>query len=392
MKKNFFAWILFFFAIQLVNAQIAFEKGYFINNQGTKTSCWIKNLDWNDNPTRIQYKLSENASVQTIDIENMQEFSIENISKYVRFTVDMDRSSNRLTELSSKRSPEFQKETLFLRVLVGGSATLYGYSENSLLRFFLSKNDQEPVQLVFKKFSISDSNLLRENNQFRNQLWDALKCKSLSKSTFEQLEYKLSEISQVVEEYNSCGNKTSKNYTKKSNQGKFHMSLRAGIGLSSFKVQNSLFTTRNIDFSGTSYRVGVEFEYVFPFAKNKWAIILEPTYRAFSSSTELTGFTPEINYRSVEMQSGIRHYLFLPDGSKLFINAIFAFDFASESSEIRYRDFESYELNGEYNLALGVGYKFKDKFSAELRHQFNRNLIWSSKYISTSVVLGYTLF
>ena len=35
-----------------LSAQISFEQGYFINNEGTKTICSIKNIDWRNNPLR----------------------------------------------------------------------------------------------------------------------------------------------------------------------------------------------------------------------------------------------------------------------------------------------------------------------------------------------------
>ena len=34
-------------------AQVIFEKGYFINREGQKTECFIKNLDWRNNPSSI---------------------------------------------------------------------------------------------------------------------------------------------------------------------------------------------------------------------------------------------------------------------------------------------------------------------------------------------------
>lgn len=392
MKKNFFALVISLLFCQFSQAQIEFEQGYFINNQGDKTSCLIKNLDWNNNPTKIAYKLSANGIIKTIDIDSMKEFAIESVSKYVRFTLDIDLSSNNLDNLSPQRNPDFKKETLLLKVLVHGSATLYTYTQNSLTRYFYSINRQDPIQLVYKKFSIPDSYQVRENNQFRNQLWDDLKCKSISKISLERLEYKRNQIIKVFEKYNSCGNEEFKSYAQKSKQGNFHITLRPGVGSSSFKVQNSLFTTRNIDFSGVSYRFGVEFEYVFPFAKNKWSVLVEPTYRSFSASETLTGFEPEVDYSSLEIQSGIRHYLFLNDDSKLFINGLFVFDLSAESSELRYRNTESYELDGSYNFAFGIGYKFKDTFGVELRYQANRTLIWKSDYSSTSVVIGYSLF
>ncbi len=97
---------------------------------------------------------------------------------------------------------------------------------------------------------------------------------------------------------------------------------------------------------------------------------------------------------------GIRHYFFLKNNSKLFVNAAYVFDFNFKST------LELYKLDSYYNslvvsslnnMAFGVGYKFKDKYRVETRYETSRTIIgsyihWTSSYSTFSVLLGYSLF
>ena len=68
-------------------SQIKFEKGYFINNDGERTDCLIKNSDWRNNPMKFQYRLTEDSISKIATIESVKEFGINSFSKYKRFYV-----------------------------------------------------------------------------------------------------------------------------------------------------------------------------------------------------------------------------------------------------------------------------------------------------------------
>ena len=108
--------ILLFFAF-IINmntySQILFEEGYFVNNEGQKISCLIKNLDWKFNPTDFEYKLIENSVPQKIDIKSVKEFGISNSSKYVRTNVNMDNSTENINNLDFDRNPVFVQKLIF---------------------------------------------------------------------------------------------------------------------------------------------------------------------------------------------------------------------------------------------------------------------------------------
>ncbi|MGI9525792.1 MAG: hypothetical protein ACR2MS_01635 [Weeksellaceae bacterium] len=66
MKKVF---LLFIISISFyTHAQITFQSGYIVNNQGQKSEVWIKNIDWINNPTSITYKTNPEAPIQIAEI------------------------------------------------------------------------------------------------------------------------------------------------------------------------------------------------------------------------------------------------------------------------------------------------------------------------------------
>ncbi len=85
-------------------SQISFEKGYYIDNSKQKTECLIKNIDWKNNPTTIEFKLSENGETFPADIKTIEEFGIYNVSKYIRNIVKIDNSSDNIERLSNEKT------------------------------------------------------------------------------------------------------------------------------------------------------------------------------------------------------------------------------------------------------------------------------------------------
>ena len=84
-------------------AQIRFEKAYFINNAGERTEGLIKNADWRNSPTTIEYKLADNDKIYVGSLKDIQLFEIYGQAKYVRSNVKMDQSSSLTKNLSSVR-------------------------------------------------------------------------------------------------------------------------------------------------------------------------------------------------------------------------------------------------------------------------------------------------
>lgn len=377
-------------------AQITFEEGYFINNDQEKVACLIRNKDWKNNPTAFEYKLSENDQVKQIGIDQASAFGVGNTLKYVRRTVNMESSSTLSNALNYKREPEFKKETLFLRVLVEGEANLYVYDKGNIRKFFYDVNSGETEQLIYIRYRISERRI-GENNEFRTQLWKDLKCDQVDRATVEKVKYSQKSLIKLFEKYNMCSGVDYENYEKNDQRDALHLSIRPGISSSSFTMGNSRSGDKSSNFGNkTTFRIGAEAEWVLPFNKNKWSIILEPTYRYYKGEGMLINRNTELDYKSLELPVGVRYYSFLNQKSSVFINAAFVVDFDLGSTIDRGTD-RKFDVSSGQNIALGVGYKYNNRYSIEFRYFTPRNIVkdyilWGSDFKSISLILGYTLF
>jgi hypothetical protein len=264
-------------------SQITFDDGYFINNTNQKIFCLIKNVDWKNNPIEFEYKLSENGEPKKAYLNSVKEFGIANFSKYIRNNVNIDRSSNDINDLSSVKNPIFKEEQLFLEVLVEGKFTLYQYVDGSLKRYFYNEDNADVEQLIFKRYK-NPENKIGTNNRFRQQLWNDLKCSEFKKSKYENLDYRKSEFVSFFVAYNKCNNEDYVNYEEKENRDLFNLTFRPRLNSSFLTIQNTVSNAKNYNFENEiSFGFGIEAEFILPFNKNKWAIIIEPTYQRFKS-------------------------------------------------------------------------------------------------------------
>ena len=407
MKKQLLIPALFAIITIKSYSQIIFENGYFINETGQKTECLIRNVDWFNNPIDFEYKMAQDAPVQKATIQDVKEFGITGVSKYIRALVNIDRSSNELKLLDYNRNPVFHEELLFLKVLVEGKASLFLYKDGDITKFFYKTTDSEIMQLVYKCYLFDD--IVATNNYFRQQLFVDLKCKSISLNDVDDIKYVRGDLVRVFLKYNECENSGFINYESVQKKDLFNLSVRPGINYSRLALSNSLDDFWDFDFGGKfCFRFGVETEFILPVNKNKWSIIIEPTYQNFRLKKEIEtitvtggGFISKINYQSVEVPIGIRHSFFFNEDSKVFANISYLFDI-SFKSYVEYSRTDNYvlkhmDIKPERNIVLGIGYEYKSRYSIEMRYQTGRQLLhnrksWDANYKTLSLILGYSLF
>ncbi|HET9057434.1 MAG TPA: hypothetical protein VFN30_11380 [Chitinophagaceae bacterium] len=388
-------------------SQIAFENGYFINESNQKINCLIRNIDWRSNPKGFEYKLSQNEAIQKATIQTVKEFGINGISKYIRAKVNIDRSSDEINSMSPDKNPNFQEETLFLKVLIEGKASLFLYIDNNLTRLFYKLNDSEISQLVYKKYLINDN--IAQNDFFRQQLFMDLKCQEITLNDIKNINYEKKEIKRIFIKYNKCTNSSYITFEPTQKKDFFNLSLRPGLNYNNLTIQNTTSGSTNIDFgSKKNFRFGIETEFILPYNKNKWTIILEPTFQYFKSekTIEVTYVSDgiivsKVNYWSIGIPVGIRRYFFINTKSKISVNVSYIFDFSNSSNIKLSRSdgsiFRLLDIKPKGNLSLGIGYKLMDKYSIEMRYQTNRKilgdyLLWKSDYKTFSMIFGYSLF
>jgi len=385
--------LLFIFCFTIFSyAQIKFEKGYFIDNSGKRKDCLIKNVEWKNNPKNVKYKLTESSVIKDLKINTIKEFSVDEV-KYKRFKLKVDSSKDNLQSMTADRDPVWKEELVFLRVLVQGKASLYFYKDN-VKRFFFSTNDI-PIQQLIHKYYFMEGIFKVENNDFRKQLETKVNCKNSSAIIFDNINYKKKNLVNYFTKYNLCERIDITYSEKKKAKNKIHFKIKPGLNFQSLTYEETGHLNEKvvIDFENkTTFRFGIELEYIFPYNKNKWGIYIEPSYKSYENKKEVERKrllppwttiqqTIDVSYVILELPIGIRHYLFLNKSSSLFINAAYIFN---GKSKVR-------------SYYLGFGYEFNKKVNLEFRHYPNKNFFGKSiygysKYNNSSLIVGYQLF
>lgn len=392
MKLNSFV-LFFFFSLSAIS-QIQYDKGYFISTNGEKVNCLIKNVDWDSNPSEFQYKTSENSSEQLHNVSTVKEFGINNQSRYVSVLVNIDRSSDENRKLTSFRRAILKEEKLFLKELFIGEQNLFLYKEGNLYRYFLNKKNEPSnyVQLIYKRY-VPTGITIMVNKRYQQQLATMLKCSSVLPKDIENVKYEKNSLIQILKKYNYCVNPNNgfEDIEKDKKKLQVHVYLRPGIKSSSLLYQElRQNSVSQFDFGNKlNFRFGIETEFILPFNKNKWSIFLEPTFQSFKSNDEASD--NNVNYKSIEVPIGARHYLFLKN-SKLYINGGTVLDNPINSS------LNGRESTFSFNLMYGIGFMFQERFGIEIRRQTRRDII--SQFTNLfgdfvgeySIILNYKIF
>lgn len=405
MKKTSLFFALFSFAFFF--GQIKFEKGYYISNDNQRVDVLVKNMDWKNNPTYFEYRKTEDAAIQKLTIDDVQVFEVLGESKYVRNNVMIDRSNPNLSQISEERDPKFNQELLFLKELVPGDAALYEYTAGNLIRYFIKKGDKPTEQLVYKSY-MKDLSSLTYNEDYKIQLKNELNCDAITSKDTNDVRYEKNSLEKLFVKYNTCKSSDYVSKIKQTAKGKLNLNLRPRLTSSKATIGTvSKIYRSNFD-NELDFGMGVELEYVLPFNKNKWAVIVEPTYRSYSSEIndiESVGlrrnYSSTIKYQSIQFPIGLRHYFYINANSKLFINASVVID-APFSSTFEQKienvpPFNELKLTAKPNAAFGAGYNFRGKYAVEVRYFTETNITTdyvfiSSPYNAVSFILSYNLF
>lgn len=414
--KRFLILLTLTFIYLPTSAQVTYEEGYIIDNNGNKTEVLILNKGWRFNPKDFTYKTGRDGQPTTAGIKELQEVGIGDDLVFRKYRAKIDRSSGEVKRMGTNREPVFSDEDVFLKLLVSGEADLYEYKEGDVQRYFYSLKDVAVKPLVYKTFL--EDGKVAANNTFRQQLYENIRCGEVTAQDLRVVDYNRRELVEYFEAYNTCLGADYTVYRGNESSGAFNFYLKGGVDLASMEITKGMYAKGTEVDLGLLPRLGVEFEYVLPFNRNKWGLFAEGFYQSYSIEEEpfsnppydVTGILLSMDMQYVSAAAGVRHYFFLGENSRLFVNAAFAFDIPLATHLFLDRG-ERYALSPELNVLTtgayalgGVGFNYGNRLSAELRYNFPRttrgsravptyyDVEWESTVSSFSLILGYRLF
>lgn len=393
--------------------QIKFEKGYFIDLDGKKTECQIRDNDWATNPHKFVYRLHEGAENKEADASMVKEFGVYGaygFVKYVGGPVKVSPILDGSKPVAAGQEPEWTIEPLFLKVIVDGKASLYSYRKADIQGFFYSVDGSQPEQLSYKKYTTNgkiDGNVVT-GKAYLGQLWAKVKCQDASFDKLERVRYELSDLEKYFKAYNECMKASPEDafFVATKKRRLLHLKITPGLAMHQFSVDYYPTNTFIMDFgSQTSWRIGLEGELVLPFNKDKWSIVLEPTFVHYKATKEKDNVKGVAKVSMLDFPMGIRHYFFLRKDTKIFLNAFyipfFNINFKSQMSFERTFDGYTYpalleKLDFKSSFALGAGVMYKS-LSLEVRYALPRGnhwdyTRWEGKFNSLSLIAGFRFF
>ena len=402
MKKSLL--ILLAFAIQFISAQIKFEKGYLITNDGERKEVLIKNKDWLNNPTEFNYKFTESSEELIGNTANVKEFQVYGYDKLVRYKGKIDASANNLQNLSNKEEPEWTEKEVFLYEIGSGKKKLYSFYEYNNGKFFYADENGEITPLIFKEYMPNNTNSVYTNETYKNQLKKLFADDAAVLKSVEKTEYEKEKLVKLFNQYNNIS--TDKNKEKFEKRKRTNLNLYVKPGLNMMKLNfygPSSNSTTDAEFNKTAFKFGVELEHVLPFNKGKWALLVEPTYNSINGQDKSDNGVADIKvkYSYIEFNLGAKHYMHINPTSKVFLSArIPLFSAVASRSSLDYTsDYFEKAIDLQKvssNFIFSAGYLYKNKFLVELSYAMKRSIStddnWSSKLNVTTISLGYNLF
>ena len=372
--------------------QMKYEKGYFITNDRERIECLIKNVDWNNNPKEFSYKLNESTDPEKGNLSLVREFGIGNDLKYIRASVRIDRS-DRATGLGTQTNPMLTTERLFLKVLDDGKAKLYVYNSSYGRDFFYSVNDTVVKQLVHKRFM--DGAAIVENNTYKDQLSEELSYPVSSLGNVTKIQYTAEDLKKYFNVYNHWQGDSVSATANQAKSRYFNLKFAPGVSSTAFSTSKVIGVPDLSSFKkNTRFRIGLEAELLLPFNKDKWGLVIEPTFQSyyFETKSELI----HANYKSIEFPIGLRYYFYSNEKARFYLDGFYISNYAVNfNSKVEFYPFTNLIVAPSGSAAFGGGFEHK-RLSIEARYYTDRNLFrnyrsFDAYYNRFSLILGYKL-
>ena len=379
---------IFTFLAALLFASVSYAqdiKGYYITASGQRTEGYFKQADFNDTAS-LRFSTSKKGEYAPLS-DNVVEYGTdEDRLKFEKHNVNIDISGSD----STSKTPEFLTQTVFLNVILKGDALLYSYTKDYRTKYFLGTQDKPGInELVNKKYRLENGSTA-ENPMYRQQLFNALKCKRQTVSDFSGMLYGKKELAQVVQDNNDCMGSGSESFGPK-RKSNFKYTVVGGAYNTMLKIPNGKPDVGSTG-SDTNYGIGIEASYVFS------SETTELFFRGeFETMNVTLDETKDLNYNytrsiykikgtAVNIYVGPRYNVFINDNNKIFFDASFCISIPS--GDITKETIITPPAGGEYNgqgfkyglkpgfaVNLGVGYTLNDKFGLALRYETNRDFL-----------------
>lgn len=392
-----------FFAVQTYAQNV---KGYYVNYEGKRIEGSFKQADFT-NLSALEFQQSSNKGYIKLSPDLVKEYGVGDEFKFEKHMVRIDVSQSGGTE----KGFQWSEDAIFLNVVVEGDATLYSYSKEYFTKYFLkTKEMQKPEQLMFKKYKAADGNIV-DNNGFRQQLYNKVKCPGQTEQDFSDVLYDRKQLIDIIKNYNkSQGVKSEEYHNGLKRESGFSYTVFAGIYNLNFGIKEINPTVDGQN--NVNYGFGGEVAYTFRsekvtlFAGVEYELMSSEVVNSYRQSFNTMTTTFKMDSNAFNFYFGPRYNFIFNDRNKLFIDTALGmsipFGDIDQTTVITTDVGESYPgASDDYNLKpcfylnFGFGYTF-DRYGVAIRYRTGRDFLedvnstYKTNITSLGVIFRYT--
>lgn len=361
-------------------------KGYYITESGKTVNGFFEDGDFN-NHQGLKFKETRSAAAQNLP-QDIVAYGIEDLNlKYEKHPVKIDVS----TKNSRYKDPVWETKTLFLNVIVSGTASLYSYTKDYEMKFFYKTKDKPEIeQLINKKYFATDTETA-VNKAYRQQLYNAVNCKNKKASSdFIELIYDKTVLTNLFVEYNECVGSESNVYIT-IRESAFKFTAYAGVNSTTFGVTYAERVPE--EGNDINFAVGAEVAYRFPsqasefFFRAEYETINGKIQGRIDQGYNHVISTYDFSGSAINAYLGYRHNFALSHRNKLFLEGAFCMSIPSgdvdqntlvyPASGIDPYPETSYDYAWDMGFCMdfGIGYVFDDKYGISLRYATRKDFL-----------------
>lgn len=181
-----------------VHGQSMFESGFYLDEESTSHSGYIDRSFLNKSPDLIRFKKTRKSEPITLNPTQAKVVVVSG-TRLESYQVQIDTSAK---SINSLQNPAYERQHVFLELIIEGQISLYRYVTNDYTLFFVrSSGESSPNQLIYKQFEGPRG--VYNNNAYREQLDKLDSCFNYSKS-IDDLTYTEESLSNFIKYLNDC--------------------------------------------------------------------------------------------------------------------------------------------------------------------------------------------
>ncbi|MCO6358339.1 hypothetical protein [Roseivirga pacifica] len=418
IKLYCLVFLLLFFKVSSLKAQEnLFKDALLITTEADTLYGQIKYLNWDKNPSSIQFK-DINGQLEVFSPNDITSFFVEG-DKYFSASIEIEVSPlSPSSELSKTPELILEEHRAFLLEIISGDKSLYKLKADDGKDNFYIKTGGKYELLKFKKYIkyIDLKPRVLENNNFLGQLNLYLFGCSDIERTLQRTKYNEKSLTRALQTYYNCMG-VIHNSENRVSKTQLEFAVIAGATHTSYLFQSSVFDYLQYGKFDPSIdpTFGVSLNILFPRNLGKWSLYndlsftrfkTDDVYLDYTDEVQYTYYTTELAYSYLKLYNSLQFRLFIGN-NRLKINGGITNGFVISETNKRFDEITfrssfrteeekaiSFTKKHEIGFAFGGGFEFS-KYSIDLRHERSNGMTNSGAIITnlrrTYLTLGYRL-